>query len=125
MPQIVEGTTESTAQLRFLAGGDGGYVQGVTRFDAATGAERQHLSLVQDAEVYTVHLPASATETIVGFELSPNDQYLAVHIVPNRETAASDGYPVSAQTTDATTLFVNVATGEVRRRVLGFDATWP
>ncbi|TFB69855.1 hypothetical protein [Cryobacterium sp. Hz9] len=40
VPQIVEGTTEFTARLRFLAGGDGGYVQGVTRFDAATGAER-------------------------------------------------------------------------------------
>jgi hypothetical protein len=32
---------------------------------------------------------------------------------------------VNAQTTDATTLFVNVETGEVRRSVLGFDATWP
>ena len=86
---------------------------------------RQHLSLVQDAEVRTVHLPASAPETTVRFELSPNDQHLAVHIVPNREADASNGYPVNAQTTDATTLFVNVATGEVRRSVLGFDATWP
>ncbi|TFB69856.1 hypothetical protein [Cryobacterium sp. Hz9] len=80
---------------------------------------------MQDAEVRTVHLPASATETIVGFELSPHDQYLSVHIMPNRETDASDGYPVNAQTRDATTLFVNVASGEVRRSVLGFDATWP
>ena len=125
VPQIMEGTTEFTEQLRFLAGGDGGYVQGVTRIDAATGAVRQHLSLVQGAEARTVYVPTSATETIVGFELSPNDQYLAVHIVPNRETDVSDGYSVNAQTTDATTLFVNVATGEVRRSVLGFDATWP
>ena len=128
VPQSVEGTTQYTAELRFLAGGAGtdsdSYVQCVAEFDAATGSVRQYLSLVQGGEARTVYAPASADETIVGFELSPNDQFLAVQIVPNRETERSDGYPVNAQATDATTLFVNVATGAVRRSVLGFDATW-
>ena len=128
VPQSVEGTTQYTAELRFLAGGAGtdsdSYVQRVAEFDAATGSVRQYLSLVQGGEARTVYAPASADETIVGFELSPNDQFLAVQIVPNRETERSDGYPVNAQATDATTLFVNVATGAVRRSVLGFDATW-
>ncbi|MDJ0377918.1 hypothetical protein [Cryobacterium sp. PH31-L1] len=128
VPQSVEGTTQYTAELRFLAGGAGtdsvSYVQRVAEFDAATGSVRQHLSLVQGGQTRRVYTPVSANETIVGFELSPNDQYLAVQIVPNRETELSDGYPVNAQATDATTLFVNVATGAVRRSVLGFDATW-
>ncbi|TFD62783.1 hypothetical protein E3T39_02320 [Cryobacterium suzukii] len=128
VPQSVAGTTQYTAELRFRAGGVGsesdGYVQRVAEFDAATGSVRQYLSLVQGGEARTVYSPASADETIVGFELSPNDQFLAVQIVPNRDTELSDGYPVNAQATDATTLFVNVATGAVRRSVLGFDATW-
>ncbi|MDJ0337071.1 hypothetical protein [Cryobacterium sp. PH31-O1] len=124
VPQSVPGTTRYTAELGFLAGEAGGYVQRVAEFDPATGAVRQYLSLVQDGEARTVYSPASGLETIVGFELSPNDQFLAVQIVPNRNTELSDGYPVNTQATDATTLFVNVATGEIRRSVLGFDATW-
>ncbi len=123
VPQSVAGTTQYTAELRFLAGGDG-YVQRVAEFNAATGSVRQYLSLVQGGEARTVYAPVSADETIVGFELSPNDQFLAVQIVPNRDTELFDGYPVNAQATEATTLFVNVATGDVRRSVLGFDATW-
>ena len=129
VPQSVAGTTRYTAELRFLAGGDGDtetdrYVQRVAEFDPATGAVRQYLSLVAGGEARTVYAPASALETIVGFEISPNDQYLAVQVVPNRDSELSDGYPENAQATDATTLFVNVATGELRRSVLGFDATW-
>ncbi|WP_104081808.1 hypothetical protein [Cryobacterium sp. Y11] len=129
VPQSVEGTTRYTAQLRFLAGGDGEtdadrYVQRIAEFAPETGSVRQFLSLVAGGEARTVYAPASASETIVGFELSPNDQYLAVQIVPNRNTELSDGYPVNAQAVDATTVFVNIATGEVRRSVLGFDATW-
>ena len=129
VPQSVAGTTRYTAELRFLAGGAEGtdlnnFVQRVAEFDPATGGVRQYLSLVQGGEARTVYAPASASETIVGFELSPNDQFLAVQIVPNRDIELSDGYPVNAQAMDATTLFVNVATGQVRRSVLGFDATW-
>ena len=122
-PQNVQGTNRYTSELRFLAGGDG-YVQRIAEFDPVTGSVQHYLSLVVGGEARTVYAPVSATETIVGFELSPNDQYLAVQIVPNRDTEVSDGYPVNAQTTDATTLFVNVQTGQMRRSVLGFDATW-
>lgn len=121
--QAVEGTTPYTAELRFLGGGDG-FVQRVAEFDPATGSVRQSLSLMQGGQVQTVYAPASASEIIVGFELSPNDQYLAVQVVPNGNTEVSDGYPVNAQAVDATTLFVDVATGEVHRSVLGFDTTW-
>ena len=129
VPQTVEGTTRYTAELRFLAGGDGNtqidrYVQRVAEFDPATGAVRQYLSLVEGGEARTVYTPASALETIVGFEISPNGQYLAVQVVPNRNSELSDEYPVNAQATDATTLFVNVATGSQSRSVLGFAATW-
>ena len=121
--QSVPGTTQYTSQLRFLTGKEG-YVQRMTQFDVANSTGRQRISLVQDGTERTIYSPTSAAETIVDFEISPNDQYLAVQIVPNRETAASDHYPVNAQARDATTLFIEIATGQVRRSVVGFGATW-
>ncbi|MFO7691364.1 MAG: hypothetical protein R6W83_12575 [Cryobacterium sp.] len=122
-PETVAGTTRYTAGLEFLAGGDG-YVQRLAEFDPVTGVARQYLTLVVDGEEDVIYAPASAQETIVGFTVSPNDQYVAVQIVPNRDTAVTDGYPVLAQATDATTLFVSIATGQITRSVVGFAATW-
>ncbi len=120
----VPGTTRYTAGLDFLAGGDG-FVQRLAEFDPQTGVARQYLTRVSDGAETTIYTPASAQESIVGFQVSPNDQYVAVQIVPNRETEISDGYPLQAQATDATTLFVTIATGQITRSVVGFAATWP
>ncbi|TFD55134.1 hypothetical protein E3T55_01535 [Cryobacterium frigoriphilum] len=122
-PESVVGTTRYTAGLRFLAGGDG-FVQRLSEFDPDTQQVRQNLTLVSDGVERVVYAPSSGAESIVGFSVSPNDQYLAVQIVPNRDTSVSDGYPFEAQSTDATTLFVNIATGQITRSVVGFAATW-
>lgn len=127
VPQTVAGTTPYTAELRFLTGGDG-YVQRLAEFDQETGRVRQSLSLVTgqpgSETSRLVYEPALANETIVGFSLSPNDQYLAVQTVPNSDTQLTDGYPVDPQATTTTTLFVNLATGAITRSVVGIDATW-
>lgn len=131
-PESVVGTTQYTAGLQFLAGGEG-FVQRLSEFDPDTGQVRQSLTLVSvgeqgsgegDGEERVVYAPTSGAESIVGFSVSPNDQYLAVQIEPNRDTAESDGYPFEAQATDATTLFVDIATGQITRSVVGFAATW-
>jgi len=127
VPQDVAGTSPYTAELRFLTGGEG-YVQRVAEFDSATGRVKQSLALVTgdpgEQISRLVYEPALANETIVGFSLSPNDQYLAVQTVPNSDTQVTDGYPVDPQATTATTLFVNVATGAITRSIVGIDATW-
>ena len=119
----VVGTTRYTAGLRFLAGG-GGFVQRLSEFDPDTQQVRQDIVLVSDGVERVVYAPSAGTESIVGFSVSPNDQFLAVQIVPNRDTSISDGYPIEAQATAATTLFVNIATGQITRSVVGFAATW-
>ena len=121
--ESVVGTTRYTAGLQFLAGGDG-YVQRLSEFDPQTAQVRQDLTLVADDEERVVYAPITGAESIVDFVVSPNDQYLAVQIVPNRDTAQSDGYPFEAQATDTTTLFVNISTGQITRSVVGFAATW-
>jgi hypothetical protein len=127
VPQDVAGTSPYTAELEFLTGGVG-YVQRVAEFDQATGRVLQSLTLVTGepgAETgRVVYEPTLENETIVGFRLSPNDQYLAIQTVPNSETAISDGYPVDAQATTSTIVFVELDTGAITRSVVGMNATW-
>ncbi|MGY4857070.1 hypothetical protein [Cryobacterium sp. AP23] len=127
VPQDVAGTTPYTAELHFLTGGEG-YVQRVAEFDQATGRVVQYLTLVtgepgQESSL-VVYRPALVNETIVGFSLSPNDQYLAIQTVPNSDTQVNDGYPVNPQATTTTTVFVDLATGAMTRSIVGMDATW-
>jgi hypothetical protein len=127
VPQDVAGTSPYTAELEFLTGG-AGYVQRVAEFDQGTGRVLQSLTLVtgepgaETARV--VYEPALENETIVGFGLSPNDQYLAIQTVPNSATAISDGYPVDAQATTTTVVFVDLDTGRITRSIVGMDVTW-
>jgi hypothetical protein len=127
VPQDVAGTTPYTAELRFLTGGEG-YVQRLAEFDQTTGRIRQYLSLVTgEAGSETgriVYEPTLPNETIVGFGLSPNDQYLAIQTVPNSDTQVSDGYPVDPQATTTTLVFVELETGAITRSIVGMDATW-
>lgn len=123
-PETVAETTPYTAGLKFLAGGTG-FVQRLAEFDPETGVAGHYLEVVVDGVRREIYRPASASESIVDFAVSPNDQYVAVQIEPNTETSTSDRYPARAQATDATTLFVNIATGRMTRSVLGFDVTWP
>jgi hypothetical protein len=127
VPQDVAGTTPYTAELRFLTGGEG-YVQRVAEFDQGTGRVRQYLTLVTgesgSESSRVVYEPTLPNETIVGFGLSPNDQYLAIQTVPNSDTQVSDDYPVDPQATTATLLFVNLDTGALTRSIVGMDATW-
>ncbi|KGJ74225.1 hypothetical protein GY21_10640 [Cryobacterium roopkundense] len=127
IPQAVDGTTRYTDEMRFLTGGDG-YVQRMAEFDPVTGQVQQRLTLVTgtgpEVRSRVIYEPASDEESIVGFGLSPNDQYVAVQIVPNRQVLTSDEYPANAQAQEATTLFVSLETGEIRRSVVGFDVYW-
>lgn len=126
-PQNVAGTTPYTAELRFLTGGEG-YVQRVAEFDQVTGRVRQYLTLVTGEpgaeQSRLVYEPVLENETIVSFGISPNDQYLAIQTVPNSVTQVTDGYPVDAQATTATTVFVDLASGDITRSIVGIDATW-
>jgi len=130
VPRDVAGTSPYTAELRFLAGGAGpggaGYVQRLAEFDQTTGRVRQSIVLVSGnpASSREVYAPVLPNETIVGFAVSPNDQYLAIQTVPNSQTQVSDGYPVDPQATTATTVFVDISTGVITRSVVGIDATW-
>ena len=56
--------------------------------------------------------------------VSPNDQFVAVEVVPNVETSVSDGRTVDPRSTSITTVFVSVETGAIVKSVAGFALQW-
>ena len=44
--------------------------------------------------------------------------------MPNSETQVSDGYPIDAQATTTTIVFVELDTGVITRSIVGMNATW-
>jgi hypothetical protein len=62
--------------------------------------------------------------SIGDFSVSPNDQYVAVEVVPDVETSVSDNRAVDPQSTDVTTVIVDIASGAIVKSVAGFAVHW-
>jgi hypothetical protein len=58
------------------------------------------------------------------FSVSPNDQLVAVEIVPDVATSESDGRLVDERSADVTTVFIDIATGAIVKSVAGFAVQW-
>ena len=62
--------------------------------------------------------------SIGDFSVSPNDQYVAVEVVPDVGTSVTDGRAVDPQSSDVTTVFVDIASGAIVKSVAGFSVQW-
>jgi len=62
--------------------------------------------------------------SIDDFRVSPKGQYVAISTVPDVSTSISDGYAANPQSTSVTTVFVDIASGNLVRGVTGFDVNW-
>ena len=58
------------------------------------------------------------------FRVSPNDQYVAVEVVPNLATQVSDGRQLAARDVSITTVVIDIDRGLVVRSVEGFWPVW-
>lgn len=58
------------------------------------------------------------------FELSPNDQYVAIEVTPVVADAEPDGRPVTPQARSVTLAIVDLESGELVRTVAGFAPAW-
>lgn len=63
-------------------------------------------------------------ETLEGFSVSPNGQYLAVNVIPDYAASVSDRYFQDPQSTTITTVFIDIATASTARIVDGFGEIW-
>ena len=61
---------------------------------------------------------------ILDFEVSANNQFVAVEVQPNVATLDTDNYVMNPRPQSVTTYLVEIATGAVTRSVEGFGAVW-
>ncbi|MFN3707121.1 hypothetical protein [Microcella sp.] len=62
--------------------------------------------------------------SFVDFRVSPNDQYVAIEVVPVVAEAEPDGRAVNGRATSITVVIVDIASGELVRSVAGFAPSW-
>lgn len=62
--------------------------------------------------------------SIERFSVSPNGQFVAIDVVPDTSQSVSDGYFYDARSMSTETVFVDIATGAVVKRVGGFSLAW-
>jgi len=58
------------------------------------------------------------------FRVSPNDQYVAVEVIPNLSTQQSDGRKLAPRDRAITTVVIDIDTGLIVRSVEGFWPVW-
>ncbi|WP_255558953.1 hypothetical protein [Salinibacterium sp. M195] len=61
---------------------------------------------------------------ILDFQVSPNNQFVAVEVQPNVSSFDADEYVMNPRPQSVTTYFVEIATGAVTRSVEGFGLVW-
>ncbi|MHC5795863.1 WD40 repeat domain-containing protein [Lacisediminihabitans sp. FW035] len=100
-------------------------VQQVAVFDSATGGKFQSYLIYESGTTARVlYQTKDDAGSIEGFSISPNGQFVAVNVIPDYASSVSDGYPVDAQSTSISTVFIDIASGAVVRSVEGFDESW-
>ena len=100
-------------------------VQQVAVFDSATGGTFQSYRVYENGTTARVlYETKEDAGSIEGFSISPNGQFVAVNVIPDYANSVSDGYPVDAQSTSISTVFIDIVSGTVVRSVAGFDESW-
>lgn len=100
-------------------------VQKVAIADVVTGAVRVVLVADDGSGVARVLLRTIDDRGSIGdFTISPNDQYVAVEVIPSVEDAVPDGRPVNGRATSVTTVIIDIASGTVVRTLEGFSPIW-
>jgi hypothetical protein len=108
-----------------LLGSGNARVQQVAVFDTSGGnSYRSYLVYEQGTTSRILFQTANGKGSIDGFSVSPNGQYVAVNVVPDVASSVSDGYFVNPKSTSITTVFIDIATGNLVRSVAGFDESW-
>jgi hypothetical protein len=121
-PPDIGGEPSFGGDIRLLS--DGGRVQQVAVYDANSVRYISYLVVVEPDSTRILYGGAESSDSFDGFSLSPNDQYVALTVVPDYGSSVSDSYPADPRATSVTTLVIDVATGKMVRAVAGFDLSW-
>lgn len=81
-------------------------------------------TVAADGSVSVLYRTPGDEGSIGRFQVSPNDQYVAVEVVPNTATQLSDGRQVAPRDRNVTTVVIDIDRGLVVRSVEGFWPVW-
>jgi hypothetical protein len=93
----------------------------------ATGTDALSQALLTDngSGFGRVLLRTDDVRSAIGsFVISPNDQFVAVEVAPSVEDADLDRRVVDGRPTSATTIIIDIQSGEIMRTLQGISAIW-
>ena len=121
-PSPIDGVRPFAGEFQLMRGND--LVQHVVLVDYSANAF-ENLLVADDGEnSRQIFRTKDDAGSIGDFSVSPNDQYVAVEVVPNVATSVSDGYPVNDRSTSVTTIVIDIATGAQVKSVAGLGLQW-
>ncbi len=121
-PSPLDGELTYGGELRLLHGGS--RVQKVAMLDGLTGRFSSHLVVDDGRTAREIFRTVRDEGSIERFSLSPNDQYVAVEVVPNVSNSVLDGYAANPRSTSITTFVIDLDAGAVVRSFEGFAVSW-
>ena len=121
-PSLVEGEVPFVGDVQPLV--NGSLVQRVAILDPDTGRFASMLVIDDGTAARVLYATVDSAGSIVDFALSPNEQFVAVEVVPVVEGSESDGRAVRPRATTVTTVIVEISTGETVRSFEGFAPKW-
>ena len=121
-PSPIDGVTPFAGEFQLMRGDD--LVQHVVLVDYSSSAF-ENLLVADDGTTSRELLRTVDDAGSIGdFSISPNDQYVAVEVVPNVASSVSDGYPVNDRATSITTVIIDIETGTQVKSVAGLGLQW-
>jgi len=121
-PSPIAGVVPYPGRFQLMRGSD--LVQQVVLVDYADSSFVSILVADDGEQSRLLYRTVDDGGSIGDFSVSPNDQLAAVEIVPDVSTSVPDGRAVDPRSTDVTTVFIEIATGEVVKSVAGFAVQW-
>jgi hypothetical protein len=121
-PSPIDGVTPFPGEFQLMRGTD--LVQHVVLIDYATSAFENLLVADDGTTSRQIFRTKDDAGSIGDFSVSPNDQYVAVELIPNVESSVSDSYPVNDRSTSVTTIVIDIASGAQVKSVAGLGLQW-
>jgi hypothetical protein len=121
-PSPLDGDTPFGGTAQVLS--DDRWLQQIAFFDETSG-RFQSLVVVDDGDAArALFRTLNDAGSIERFQISPNNQYVAIETVPDVASSEADGYTVNGRSTSIATVFVDIESGAVIKSVEGFDVSW-
>jgi hypothetical protein len=121
-PSLVDGEFPYFGDVQPLS--TGSLVQRVAILDPVSGRFSSMLVFDDTRSARVLYQTVDSSGSIIDFALSPNEQFVAIEVVPVVEGSESDDRKIKPRATSVTTVIVELATGVIVRSFEGFAPKW-